>query len=321
MDLVKETLEAEHRLRGWVRETPVEPSLASWGKRVGPMSTSNWRIFQRTGSFKIRGAMNKLLTLTPEERAQGVVAASSGNHGAAVADGTSVLGIPATIFVPEDASPTKVATIRSYGTQVRLEGADCVVAELRARRYAEKTGRVYVSPYNDPVVVAGQGTVGLELANQLESIDAVLVALGGGGLIAGIGGYLKSIVPEVEIIACSPEKSAVMHASIEAGRILELDSEPTLSDGTAGGVEPGAITFELCRTIVDRYVLVSETEIASAMRLIVDRHHMLIEGAAGVPVAALLKEKASLAGKRVAVVLCGANISPEILCRVLQNRS
>jgi threonine dehydratase len=320
MDLVRETLEAEHRLRGWVRETPVEPSLAL-GQESGAEVHLKLENFQRTGSFKIRGAMNKLLTLTPEERAQGVVAASSGNHGAAVADGTSVLGIPATIFVPEDASPTKVATIRSYGTQVRLEGADCVVAELRARRYAEKTGRVYVSPYNDPVVVAGQGTVGLELANQLESIDAVLVALGGGGLIAGIGGYLKSIVPEVEIIACSPEKSAVMHASIEAGRILELDSEPTLSDGTAGGVEPGAITFELCRTIVDRYVLVSEAEIASAMRLIVDRHHMLIEGAAGVPVAALLKEKASLAGKRVAVVLCGANISPEILCRVLQNKS
>jgi threonine dehydratase len=176
-----------------------------------------------------------------------------------------------------------------------------------------------VSPYNDPVVVAGQGTVGLELANQLESVDAVLVALGGGGLIAGLGGFLKSIVPEVEVIACSPEKSAVMHASIEAGRILELDSEPTLSDGTAGGVEPGAITFELCRTIVDRYVLVSEDEIAAAMRLIIDRHHMLIEGAAGVPVAALLKEKASFAGKRVAVVLCGANISPETLCRVLQN--
>jgi threonine dehydratase len=265
--------------------------------------------------------MNKLLTLTPEERARGVVAASTGNHGAAVADGTSVLGIQGTIFVPEDASPTKVATIRSFGTEVRLEGADCVVAELRARRYAETTGRVYVSPYNDPVVVAGQGTVGLELANQLESVDAVLVALGGGGLIAGLGGFLKSIVPEVEVIACSPEKSAVMHASIEAGRILELDSEPTLSDGTAGGVEPGAITFELCRTIVDRYVLVSEDEIAAAMRLIIDRHHMLIEGAAGVPVAALLKEKASFAGKRVAVVLCGANISPEILCRVLQNRS
>ncbi|MGB3562609.1 MAG: threonine/serine dehydratase [Thermoanaerobaculia bacterium] len=320
MDLVRETLEAEHRLRGWVRETPVEPSLAL-GQESGAEVHLKLENFQRTGSFKIRGAMNKLLTLTPEERAQGVVAASSGNHGAAVADGTSVLGIPGTIFVPEDASPTKVATIRSYGTEVRLEGADCVVAELRARSYAEKTGRVYVSPYNDPVVVAGQGTVGLELGNQLESIDAVLVALGGGGLIAGIGGYLKSILPEIEIIACSPEKSAVMHASIEAGRILELDSEPTLSDGTAGGVEPGAITFDLCRTIVDRYVLVSEDEIASAMRLIVNRHHMLIEGAAGVPVAALLKEKASFAGKRVAVVLCGANISPEILCRVLQNKS
>lgn len=320
MGLVKEILEAEHRLRDWVRETPVEPSPVL-GEETGADVHFKLENFQRTGSFKIRGAMNKLLTLTPEEQVQGVVAASSGNHGVAVADGAAALGIPATIFVAEDASEAKVATIRSYGTEVRAEGGDPLNAELRARSYAEHTSRVYVSPYNDPVVVAGQGTVGLELGNQLEGVDTVLVALGGGGLIAGVGGYLKSIEPEVEVVACSPENSAVMHASLEAGRILELDSKPTLSDGTAGGVEPGAITFELCREIVDRHILVSEAEIAAAMRLIIDRHHMLIEGAAGVPVAALLKEKVSFTGKRVAIVLCGANISPDVLCRVLQNDS
>jgi threonine dehydratase len=320
MDLVKETLEAEHRLRGWIRETPVELS-AVLGEEVGGEVHLKLENYQRTGSFKIRGAMNKLLKLTPEEQESGVVAASTGNHGVAVVDGALALGIPATIFVPENASPTKVATIRSYGAQVRQEGADPLVAELRARSYAEHTSRVYVSPYNDPVVVAGQGTVGLELGNQLESIDTVLVALGGGGLIAGVGGFLKSIQPEVEVVACSPENSAVMHASLEAGRILELEFEPTLSDGTAGGVEPGAITIELCRNIVDRYILISETEIAAAMRLVIDRHHMLIEGAAGVPVAALLKERASFANKRTAIVLCGANISPETLCRVLLSDS
>ena len=175
----------------------------------------------------------------------------------------------------------------------------------------------YISPYNDPDVIAGQGTVGLELEEQLPQLDAVLVALGGGGLISGLGGYLKAARAELEVVACSPERSPVMHASLEAGRIVEMESGATLSDGTAGGVELGAITFELCREIVDASFLVNERQIAEAVRLVVSRHHTLIEGAAGVAVAGYLANRERFAGMQVAIVLCGANIDTRVLKELL----
>jgi threonine dehydratase len=245
------------------------------------------------------------------------VTASSGNHGAAVARALEALGIPGVIYVPENASPAKVANIRSYGAEVRTHATDSGLTEIFARRYASENGRVYVSPYNDPVIVAGQGTIGRELSRQLDSVGALFVALGGGGLISGIGGYLKEIGRRVEVIACSPENSAVMHHSVRAGRILEMKSKPTLSDGTAGAVEQEAITLDLCRRYVDRYVLVSEEEIRNAMRLVIDHHHTLIEGAAGVAVAGYHKDKDRSADHNVVIVLCGANISRERLKEVL----
>jgi len=316
MDPKTEIAAAEARIRPYVRETPVDES-AALGEASGARVLLKMEHLQLTGSFKLRGAMNRLLSLTPGEKAKGIVTASSGNHGAAVAYGLKALGCPGVIFVPENASPAKVANIRAYGAEVRTHATDSGVTEIFARRHAEETGRVYVSPYNDPLVVAGQGTIGAELARQADRIDALFVALGGGGLISGIAGYLKESGRPVEVVACSPENSAVMHHSAAAGRILEMESKPTLSDGTAGAVEPGAITLDLCRRLVDRYVLVSESEIRDAMRLIMDRHHTLIEGAAGVAVAGLLKERDRFAGRNVVVVLCGANISRERLKDVL----
>jgi len=316
MDLKREITAAETRIRPYVRETPVDESTAL-GQASGARVLLKMEHLQLTGSFKLRGAMNRLLSLTPDEKAKGIVTASSGNHGAAVAYGLKALGCPGVIFVPENASPAKVANIRAYGAEVRTHATDSGITEMFARRHAQETARVYVSPYNDPLVVAGQGTIGAELARQVDRIDALFVALGGGGLIAGIAGYLKSAHAPVEVIACSPENSAVMHHSVAAGRILEMESKPTLSDGTAGAVEPGAITLDLCRRLVDRYVLVSESEIRDAMRLVIDRHHTLIEGAAGVAVAGFLKEKERFAGRNVVIVLCGANISRDRLKDVL----
>ncbi|HEV8701596.1 MAG TPA: threonine/serine dehydratase [Candidatus Polarisedimenticolia bacterium] len=316
MDLKTEITAAETRIRPYVRETPVDESPAL-GQAAGARVLLKMEHLQLTGSFKLRGAMNRLLSLTPDEKAEGIVTASSGNHGAAVAYGLKALGCPGVIFVPENASPAKVANIRAYGAEVRTHATDSGITEMFARRHAQETARVYVSPYNDPLVVAGQGTIGAELARQVDRIDALFVALGGGGLISGIAGYLKSGGAPVEVIACSPENSAVMHHSVAAGRILEMESKPTLSDGTAGAVEPGAITLDLCRRFVDRYVLVSETEIRDAMRLVIDRHHTLIEGAAGVAVAGFLKEKERFAGRSVVIVLCGANISRDRLKDVL----
>jgi threonine dehydratase len=219
--------------------------------------------------------------------------------------------------VPEGATPSKLAAIRAWGATVQVHGRDSLEAELEARRHAEAKGLVYVSPYNDPQVVAGQGTIGAELARQIERIDALFVSVGGGGMIGGIAGYLKAIGWEPAIVGCSPAQSKVMHESIRAGRILELPSEPTLSDGTAGGVEPDAITYPLCRALVDRWALVTEDEIADAIRLSVDQEHQLIEGAAGVSLAAARRMASEFPGGTIVVVLCGANIGIEKLRMVL----
>ena len=312
----EEVLAAEARIRSYVRETPVEDS-PTLSRRGGCRAVLKLENYQVTGSFKVRGALNKVLSLTAEERAGGVVAASSGNHGAALAYAQQALGCRATIVVPEDASPTKVEAIRARGAEVVVHGSDCVIAETWARQEARRRGVPYVSPYNDARVVGGQGTIGLELDRQLERIDTVYVAVGGGGLISGIAGYLKRRRGDLEVVGCSPASSAVMYESLRAGRILDLESRPTLSDGTAGGVEGGALTFELCREHVDRFVLVSEEEIARAMRLVIEHHHMLIEGAAGVPVAAFLRDRDRHAGKHVVLVLCGANVGLDVLRRVL----
>jgi threonine dehydratase len=316
MDYQREVEVAAERIAGRVRSTPVErsPILAGAGTGNVWLKLEN---LQLTGSFKLRGATNKILSLSEEARRRGVVAASSGNHGAAVACAAAATGCRSLVFVPETAARSKLAAIRAWGAEVRTHGDDCVLAELEARRYATAERMTYVSPYNDPRVIAGQGTLGAELADQLSGLDAIFIALGGGGLIAGVGGYLKTVWPEIRVIACSPARSAVMHASLEAGRIVEMESSPTLSDGTAGGVEPGAITFELCREIVDESVLVDEEEIRTAVRLIVGHHHTLVEGAAGVAVAGYLANRDRFAEMDVAIVLCGANIDARVLGEIL----
>ena len=307
----EDVLKAETRLRPYLPETPLLPSPL--GKDV----FVKLETLQPTGSFKVRGALNKLLSLSADQKARGVITASTGNHGAAVAYALKRLELAGLVFVPENAAPTKVETIKRLGGEVRVYGDDGVVAERYARAYAAEHKLTYVSPYNDLAVVAGQGTVGLELARQLDRVDAVLVALGGGGLVSGIAAYLKTVRPSVEIIACSPANSAVMMASVRAGRIVDLPSLPTLSDGTAGGVEADAVTFEMVKNFVDDYVAVSEEEIKAAMRRFIELHHMLLEGAAGVVVAAYQKLQERLAGKNVVLVICGANIGLADLRAVL----
>jgi threonine dehydratase len=316
MNLQTEVIQAEQRIRPYIRETPLDhsPALSEIGQSNVYLKLEN---LQHTGSFKLRGAMNKLLGLSPEQRAQGIVTASSGNHGAAVAYGLQRLGLPGQIFVPENAARVKVDMIRRFGARVHHYGNDSGLTELYAREYAGQHGLVYISPYNDEQIIAGQSTIGLELARQLEHIDAIFVTVGGGGLISGIAGYLKAVQPGIRVIGCLPENSPVMAESIKAGRIIEMESLPTLSDGSAGGIEPGAITFELCQKLVDDYVLVSEAEIKAAMRLIIETQHMLVEGAAGVAVAGYLKTQEAFQTKNVVIVLCGANISLDTLKSIL----
>jgi threonine dehydratase len=292
---------AEPRIRPWIRETPLQPSP------LGPhLKLEN---LQHTGSFKARGAFSKLLALGSPACARGVLAASTGNHGAAVAYAAGRLNISARIVVPEGADAGKLAKIRELGGVVEVQGADSGLSEQYARRRAEREGVPYISPYNDLDVVGGQGTIAIELARQLPRADAVFIALGGGGLLAGVAAQLKSVWPGVEIIGCSPENSPVMIASVRAGRILELESLPTLSDGTAGGVEPGAITFELCAALADSFETVSEAEIRRAMDLVQRTHGQAVEGAAGVALAGYLRQAERWRGRTTVAILCGGNVS------------
>jgi threonine dehydratase len=316
LDVYGEVVLAERRIRPYIRETPLDYSLHLSDTTAAEVFLKLENL-QYTGSFKLRGAMNKLLSLTPQQQARGVVTASSGNHGAGVAFGLHTLQISGLVFVPEDASTSKVAMIRRYGVEVRTYGADSVITEAYARSYAEHNDLIYISPYNDPAIIGGQGTIAAEIDRQLTSVDAVFVAVGGGGLISGIAGYLKDRHSAITVIGCSPERAPPMVESVKAGRIVELPTQPTLSDGTAGGIEPGAITFDLCRKLVDSFVLVSEDEIAAAMRLLMETQHVLVEGAAGVALAGYLKLHEHFRGRRVVIVLCGANISLATLKTIL----
>ncbi len=271
---------------------------------------------QTTGSFKLRGATNRLMTLSDEDRAQGCVTASSGNHGAAVACAMQKLGADGVIFVPEQTSDVKIGKIESYGGDVRLFGTDGLDTEQHAREYADENGMLYLSPYNDAQVIAGQGTCGVEILEQLPEIDAVFVAVGGGGLIGGVGSVLKAHNPEIQVYGCQPKASAVMTHSIAAGEILDLPSEATLSDGTAGGIEVGAITFPLNQAVVDEFVVVDEEQIAAAMRLYMEVEGHNIEGAAGVAVAGMMARREDIANKSVVVIICGGNVSEETVALV-----
>lgn len=307
---------AAQRIAGHIKRTDLVRS-ETFSNDLGANVFFKLENLQTTASFKLRGATNRLMTLTEEELAKGCVAASSGNHGAAVACAMQELGATGVIFVPEQTSDMKVGKIKSYGGTVQYFGTDGLDTEEHARDYAAKNGMLYLSPYNDEQVIAGQGTCGIEILEQLPDIDAVFIAVGGGGLIGGVGSVLKAKNPDIAVYGCQPKASAVMAHSVAAGEILDLPSAATLSDGTAGGIEAGAITLPLNQAVVDEFVIVDEPQIAVAMRLYIGREQHPIEGAAGVAVAGLLAKKEALAGQNVVVIICGANIAADKLNAVM----
>ncbi len=307
---------AEKRIRPLIRLTPLSQSPLLAGNSGGQVLLKREDL-QETGAFKLRGAANKLLSLPKEQAARGIIAASTGNHALAVSTIGRKLGIPVEIFVSEKLHALKRAKIESLGARLRTVAGDALLAEQAARQEAGRTARPYVSPYNDAEVVAGQGTVAVEILDQLreqggDRLDAIFVAVGGGGLIGGIGAYLKKESPHTQVVACWPENSRALYECIRAGAIIDVPEEPTLSTSTAGGVEEGSITLELCRRVIDRSVLVSEAEILAAARLLWRSEKMLIEGAAAVAVAGFLKTAADNAGKTVAIVMCGGNVDPAV---------
>ncbi len=312
MDMASLVHDAERRIRSFVRETELEFS-DHFSRMTGARVHFKCENLQHTGSFKARGAFNCMMSLSETEKPDGFVAASTGNHGKAVAYALQHLDATGVVFMPHGSSSSKAEAIGELGAEVRFEGTDCVESERAARQYAADRGYAYISPYNDERVIVGQGTIGPELQRQLESIDALFVSVGGGGLISGVAGYLKDTNPRVRVYGCSPVNSAVMIDSMKAGSILDIPSEPTLSDGTAGGVEQGSITLDLCRRYVDISVKVTKEEIRGGLREFPGAHDMTIEGSAAVALMACVKNSAELQDKNVVVVLCGGNINPETL--------
>jgi len=315
-DIYKNIILAHEQINSFVRRTPFIYSSA-FSNDLGCEVFFKLENIQVTGSFKARGALSKLLSLSEKEKIRGVISASTGNHGAAVSYGTQKLGIPATIYVPEDASNAKLENMKFYGAKIEFFGSDCVESETKGREVSIASRREFISPYNDLSVIAGQGTIGVEIAEQYDRLDSVIVSVGGGGLISGIASYLKKKIPGIRVIGCSPKNSAVMIQSMDAGKILDLESSPTLSDGTAGGVEKDSITFNLCCDLIDQTVLIEENEIIDSMVKYMRLEHQLIEGAAGTAVAALRKLKNNIKGQRVGVIICGSNISLDTLKNIL----
>lgn len=298
-------------------ETPLldAPEL---GEPLGCRARLKLESLQITGSFKLRGASNKLLSLTPRKRERGVIACSSGNHGRAVAYVANLLDIPATICVPEWVDPSKLAAMRRHGAETILAGASYDEAEARSRELQRERGLIFVHPFDDPLVIAGQGTVGLEVLDSYPQLDTVVVPLSGGGLIGGIAVALKSKEPDLRLVAASAANARVMHESVLAGEPIAFPEEPTLASALSGGIGlQNSHTFELVDRLVDDYLLVSEEEIRDAMAYAARHLKLVVEGGGAVGIAALRSRRFEGRGENVAVVVSGGNVDAALLSEVL----
>jgi len=310
---------ARQRIMSLARRTPIieAPGLSERGNTNIVLKLEN---LQATGSFKIRGATNKLLSLSEQERSRGVMTVSSGNHGRAVSHVASRLGIQATICLPDTVPENKRQAIRRAGAELLMAGATYEEASATAARLQEERGLTMIHPFDDPFVIAGQGTIGLELLEDLPEIDTVLVPLSGGGLMGGIAFALKSANPRLRTIGVSMDRGPAMVDSLRAGKVVGVVEQPTLADALAGGLGAENIyTFEMIREYVDETVLVSEEEIAAAMTFALEEHHLVVEGGGAVGIAALQSEKVRDLGKNVAVVLSGSNVDIPVLLEAARN--
>ena len=299
---------ARERIAEIAIQSPVVPSPAL-GRRLDADVALKLENLQVTGSFKVRGAANKILALSDDERSRGVVTCSSGNHGRAVAYVAELLAIPATVCVPEWIDPVKLEAIGRHGAETVLHGKTYDDAEAKSLEIQGERELCYVHPFDDPYVIAGQGTIGLELLEQLSSLDTVVVPLSGGGLIAGIALALKSRDPTIQVIGVSAENAPVMYHSLRAGRPIEYAEEKTIASALAGGIGlQNRHTFTLVRDYVDEHVLVSETQISNAIAFAAEEHKIVIEGGGAVGIAALLSGRIGAHGKHLAVVVSGGNI-------------
>ncbi|MEW6082905.1 MAG: threonine/serine dehydratase [Bacillota bacterium] len=308
-------LTAANRLRHVARCTPLE-EWEDLSARAQATVTFKMENLQVTNSFKIRGAYNRISLLGPSDKEKGVITASAGNHAQGVALACRLLGVSALVVVPEDAPATKVEATRRHGAEVRFAGRDYDEAERTAWDLARATGRTFIHAFEDPQVVAGQGTVGLEILQAMPDVDTLIVPMGGGGLIAGVATAAKAINPGIRVIGVQSEASPPWYHSIREGRVLEVTIEDSIAEGLAGSITEGA--FEYVKTLVDEVTLVSEAEIWDAMGYAISRHHLVVEGSGAVTIAAIRGDRLVLKGRKVAAVLTGGNVDPARVKRALE---
>ena len=311
-----DVLAARRVIQPYVWQTPLMPSVVL-SQSTGGDVYLKLECWQRTGSFKVRGALNKVLSLTPEERAQGVVTASAGNHGLGVAYACRNLGMSnVTIFCPESASATKVNRLCTFDCQVRLAGADYDAAHALAEAWAREQGAVFISAYDDPAVIAGQGTAGLEVMEELPDTELILVPVGGGGLIAGIAIVAKAINPKVHILGVQPEASPAAYLSLRDGHAHETyPAGLTICDGLAGGF--GRVPFEQAAALIDEVLVVPEADVRRAVAWLLAQEQMVVEGSGAIAITPLLNGQLRTEAKHIVAVLTGRNLDTRLLQEIL----
>jgi threonine dehydratase len=305
-------------LRAYLPPTPLQHSRAFTDKARCHVHLKIESI-QPIRAFKVRGALNKLIRMPADQRSAGVITASAGNHGLGVAYAAAVFGVPSTVYVPETANQFKVEAIRRLGARVVAAGRNYSGANMEALNAQRESSATFIHAYDDPDVVAGQGTIASELLTDLEDFDTVLVPVGGGGLIGGIALYLKSKKPVIKVIGVEPVGADAMYRSLRAGTIVTLDRVSTIADGLAASA-PSKLTFELAQRYVDEVVLVEETEMLRAIRLLFEWEHLLAEPAGAAGLAALLYHHRPVPNEKVVVILSGGNVTDEVMLQALKTR-
>jgi threonine dehydratase len=306
---------ARKRVQKWARRTPMEysPGLSALIDGDVWLKLENHQV---TGSFKIRGATNKILLLTDEERARGVVTASSGNHAQGLGYAARELGVKAKVVVPEMTPQIKIDAIRRYGVELIIEGEEYMDSERLAHRIEADEGMTFISAYNDIDLIKGQGTVGLEMVEDVPDLDVVLVPVGGGGLASGVASVFKQAT-SATVVGIQSDTSPVMYECVKKGHIHDIPLRDTYAEGLHGGLEPGSVSFDICREVIDEWAILTEDDILAAIRYLLHESHMLVEGAGAVGVAALLSDPERYRGKRVSVVISGGNLGMETLKKVV----
>jgi len=307
---------AHTRIQSFVKKTPLIQSkyLSDFCNSQVYLKLENQQI---TNSFKIRGALNKMMTLTPEEKEKGVLAVSSGNHAQAVGVAAAHLKIPAKIIIPENTPKNKIEKIKKYDVILEIYPGDYDETELYARKISKKTDSIFISGYNDNYIVAGQGTIGIELSDQLENITDVIVPVGGGGLISGIAVAIKKMHPKARVIGVQSEASPAFYESLKAGKIIDVELFDSIADGMWGGIEKGSVTFDIVQKFVDEILLVKEETIKKAIGLLWKEDKQKVEGSAAATIAALLENQTKFEDKTIVCIMSGGNINDELFQKLI----